>query len=57
MIISNSSEMIKPLSNLSCDDQKINLSMAVKLLNDPNFGETADERKTKLRSYINQNYP
>jgi len=57
MIISNSSEMIKPLSNLSGDDQKINLSMAVKLLNDPNFGETADERKTKLRSYINQNYP
>lgn len=31
--------------------------MAVKLLNDPNFGETADERKIKLRSYIVQNYP
>ena len=45
-------ENIKPIP-----DQKINLSVALKVLNDPGYGLTIEQRKKSLLTHIEENFP
>ena len=44
-------------AQVKADQAKINLSVALKFLNDPSYGQTIEQRKANLNSYIEVNYP
>lgn len=35
----------------------MNLSLALKFLNDPSYGDTVEQRKANLLSFLEQNFP
>ena len=55
--LESSGEQQPQFYNIRQEENKINLSMALKFLNDPSYGQTIEQRKATLRSYLDQNYP